>query len=336
MSAIPLHRTHILNHFVMYLQNLGGQVEYGLTRAKLPGSCLEYPGGFVPSLGFYNFVGIMSDRVGIEELGFLVGQSVGANLVSAHLDVALQTEPTLYFGLIRLQRTLEREASRAGIRLSPVGANRLRVSYHSSFGPGHVSHYAMMWFSLMGLIETVRLFTGPNWQPVEIGFVGTKPPGQAINDCFCRSRICAGVDNYVDIDIADLSSPPRQAGAGSAVSSESYKVADSLQGSLEQLLSAYHYGPLPSIGLVAEFAGLSARTLQRQLKNSGVSFSALVANTRYRGAARLLDNPDARVEDIAYQLGYSHPTHFTRAFRHFSGVTPKAYRRRKMLDQVTT
>ncbi len=328
MAAIPLHRVYILNHFVTYLQDLGGQVEYGLTRARLPGPCFEDPGAFIPSLGFYDFVGTVSAQVGVEELGFLVGQSVGANLVSDRLEAALQAEPTLYRGLIRLQSALQKEASGAGMRLSPVGADRLRVSYYSSFGPAHVAHYSMMWFSLIGLVETIRVFTGPRWQPLEIGFAAAKPPGQMISDCFHRSRMRCEKDNYVDIDVADLSSPPHKAGGGSERRPKSYEVADDLQGSLEQLLSSYQYGPLPSINLVAEFAGLSVRTLQRQLKNSGTHFGALVANARYQGATRLLDNPDALVEDIAYQLGYIHSTHFSRAFRRFSGVSPLEYRRR--------
>jgi AraC-like DNA-binding protein len=110
--------------------------------------------------------------------------------------------------------------------------------------------------------------------------------------------------------------------------SEGSKVVHNLQDSLELLLSSYEYGHLPSISQVAEFAGVSARTLQRQLKSSGISFSTMLGNARYQGATRLLDNPDARVEDIAYQMGYSHPTHFSRAFRRFSGVSPLEYRRR--------
>ena len=329
MNAIPLHRVHILNHFVAYLQDLGGKVEYGLTRAQLPGTCIEEPDAFIPSLGFYDFVGAMSEQVGVEELGFLVGQSVGANLVSDRLEVALQAEPTLYRGLITLQRALEKETSQAGMRLSPVGAGRLRVSYSSSFGPEHVAHYSMIWFSLMGLIETIRVFTGPIWQPLEIGFAGARLPGQIIRDHFLCSRIHAGTNNYVDIDIADLSKPPQKAGSCFEGPLEADNFLHNLQGSLELLLSTYQYGQLPSISQVAEFAGLGVRSLQRQLKSSGVNFSTMLANARYQGATRLLDNPNARVEDIAYQLGYSHPTHFSRAFRRFSGVSPLEYRRRE-------
>ena len=141
VSAIPLHRVHILNHFVTYLEDLGGQVDYGLTRAKLPRARLDEPEAFIPSLGFYDFVGAIGEQLGIEELGFEVGKRVGANLVSDGLEQALQGEPTLYRGLIKLQRTLEKEASRAGMQLSPVRADRIRVSYYSSFGPEHPSHY---------------------------------------------------------------------------------------------------------------------------------------------------------------------------------------------------
>ena len=122
-------------------------------------------------------------------------------------------------------------------------------------------HYSMVWFSLMGLIEAIRVFTGPSWQPLEIGFAGAKPPSQMICDGFPRSRMRAGKNNYVEIGVADLSYPPQKTAGCTDDLTESAKVAHSLRGSLEQLLLSYQGGPLPSISQVAEFAGLSVRSL---------------------------------------------------------------------------
>jgi AraC-like DNA-binding protein len=48
----------------------------------------------------------------------------------------------------------------------------------------------------------------------------------------------------------------------------------------------------------------------------------------------LLEDPDAKILDIAFQLGYSDPAHFTRAFRKWTSISPNAYRELMLCEQV--
>lgn len=43
----------------------------------------------------------------------------------------------------------------------------------------------------------------------------------------------------------------------------------------------------------------------------------------------LLDNPDHRSYDVAYDVGYDSPNNFSRAFKAFMGCTPSEYRHRR-------
>uniref|UniRef100_UPI00260D01D3 helix-turn-helix domain-containing protein n=1 Tax=uncultured Alcanivorax sp. TaxID=191215 RepID=UPI00260D01D3 len=47
---------------------------------------------------------------------------------------------------------------------------------------------------------------------------------------------------------------------------------------------------------------------------------------RYRQAQRLLEKPDLSISEVAYTLGYSDVANFSKAFKRWSGVTPKRYR----------
>ena len=82
---------------------------------------------------------------------------------------------------------------------------------------------------------------------------------------------------------------------------------------------------------------MSARTLQRRLKDEGATFAGAVATTRFAEARRLLREPDRKVIDVALDLGYSDPAHFTARLRTLGGChatrvpTPVPRSRRRSL-----
>ena len=82
----------------------------------------------------------------------------------------------------------------------------------------------------------------------------------------------------------------------------------------------------PTIDNTARRVGMPVRTLQRRLKESGLSYSELVEQTRYELACRLLDMPGAKMAAVARALGYNDPSSFSRAFRRWTGMSPRAYR----------
>ncbi|MCW5893136.1 MAG: helix-turn-helix transcriptional regulator [bacterium] len=89
--------------------------------------------------------------------------------------------------------------------------------------------------------------------------------------------------------------------------------------------------PSPSVHAIATALGTSVRTLQRRLAEQGCSVESLLATRRRVAALRLLGDTDAKVVDIAFDLGYSDHAHFTRAFRRWTGQSPIAYRRARLL-----
>ena len=82
-----------------------------------------------------------------------------------------------------------------------------------------------------------------------------------------------------------------------------------------------------AVGLIAEIAGTSTRSLQRHLQMSGLNYRELLERARYDAAIQLLARTDEAIMDITRKLGYSEPTHFARAFRRMAGVSPGGYLR---------
>lgn len=82
----------------------------------------------------------------------------------------------------------------------------------------------------------------------------------------------------------------------------------------------------PDIASTADVAGLTARTLQRRLMDSGKSYTDLLAQTRIRLAKQWIRDDRRSLEDIAEALGYKNPSNFSRSFRRITGLSPRAYR----------
>jgi AraC-like DNA-binding protein len=76
--------------------------------------------------------------------------------------------------------------------------------------------------------------------------------------------------------------------------------------------------------------GLSPRSLQRRLSDTGTSFSELVAEVRLDTACHLLRESDLSLATIASRLGYRGPSSFSRSFMRLMKIQPATYRRQQM------
>jgi AraC-like DNA-binding protein len=86
------------------------------------------------------------------------------------------------------------------------------------------------------------------------------------------------------------------------------------------------------IDTVAESLMMSRRSLQRCLAEQGISYSELLADVRMHSAIKRLRCADEPITDIAFALGYSNASNFTRAFKVRTGVSPQTFRRRLTSD----
>jgi AraC-like DNA-binding protein len=77
---------------------------------------------------------------------------------------------------------------------------------------------------------------------------------------------------------------------------------------------------------MAEIVGVHPQTLQRALQTRAINYRQLVDEVRAEQATALLRVGDASLTDIAFDLGYTDVTHFTRAFRRWTGVSPRQFR----------
>jgi len=61
-------------------------------------------------------------------------------------------------------------------------------------------------------------------------------------------------------------------------------------------------------------------------KATGLTFTDYLGRVRVEKAKNLLLNPDLRVSEIAYAVGFQSLTHFNRVFRELTGESPTNFR----------
>lgn len=68
------------------------------------------------------------------------------------------------------------------------------------------------------------------------------------------------------------------------------------------------------------------RTLLRYSKETGVSAQEYIQTKVIEVAKKRLFDVDKSISEIAYELGFRYPQHFTRLFKQRTGLTPNEYR----------
>ena len=79
-----------------------------------------------------------------------------------------------------------------------------------------------------------------------------------------------------------------------------------------------------NIDRVAHELGISRQTLYRRLKDEGTTFEEILDRLRHRLALRYLRQDKLSVKTASYRLGFSDPAAFSRAFKRWTGSSPRA------------
>ncbi|MEP4052982.1 MAG: AraC family transcriptional regulator ligand-binding domain-containing protein [Litorimonas sp.] len=85
---------------------------------------------------------------------------------------------------------------------------------------------------------------------------------------------------------------------------------------------------VPTLSSIASEMGIGPRTLQRRLSDNGHSFQSVVDTARHELAQQLLRETEYSLAEIAFLTGFSEQSGFSRAFKRWSGKTPRSYRLR--------
>jgi AraC-like DNA-binding protein len=82
-----------------------------------------------------------------------------------------------------------------------------------------------------------------------------------------------------------------------------------------------------SLTKVAKFVNISSNHFSEKFKEvTGVNFVAYIARTRTEKARELLQNPNLRISEIAFAVGFQSLSQFNRVFKTLTGKSPTQFR----------
>ena len=104
-----------------------------------------------------------------------------------------------------------------------------------------------------------------------------------------------------------------------------------LEAQIERIISQRHPVNLVFVPIhqMAAELGISSQTLHRRLKDSATSYQKIKDNLRREVAIQKLVNERLSVETVAEIVGFTESRSFTRAFKHWTGLTPREYCKRE-------
>ncbi|WP_207460099.1 AraC family transcriptional regulator [Azospirillum sp. SYSU D00513] len=316
-----------------FIESQGGRPERVLQRAGIDERQLDQPTLALDLGSYVAMMEVAAADTGNDNFGLLYGRQFQPDMLGLIGAIALAS-PTLGAALDNLARLFPFHQQATETRFRREG-ELLRLEYRIL--DGRVVERRQDAELTMGMFaNVVRACLGPHWMPEEVHFEHARPEawrrheavfdapvhfGQRTNALVLRDR---DLDRRMPAgDLARLT-----ALSGQLVSIARDTGAPPLLDRLKAEVRARLPEGCPYIEEVADALGMARWTLQRRLAEEGIVFSDLVEGVRRDLATLYIRQPHVPVADIAFLLGYSEVSAFSRAFRRWFGLSPMGMRQR--------
>lgn len=202
---------------------------------------------------------------------------------------------------------------------------------------------AHLQYSLAGassFVMRVRIGAGKDWVPVRTDFAHREVP--------CASEVRAVFGERVRynqsisciiIDPTTLAKPLPKADPNlfailkdAAQRSLQHRRGDAsvVRAVREEIVGRLKNGSA-TLDSVSTALGVAPRSLQWRLEQAGMTFEKVLNQTRVEIAEHLLSDTERSLTEIAFDLGFSDPSTFTRAAKRWFNVSPREFRKRRKL-----
>lgn len=325
MSAAPLTRLPAL------LSDLGVDPGDVLARVGIDPAQLVEPGSRVTFDQVGRLLVACVEATGCAHFGLLLGQRAGVSapgIPAALLDHADSVGEALRAMVLHLH-VHDRGAV---LSLTPVERDQVRLSY-LIFHAGTPAAIQITDGALAIMTVVLRQLCGAKWRPTEVLLQRHRPaqvaPYRALFQAPMRfdSPFAALVFPASDLSRRlPRAHPESRSRVERMIADIEHAQPDTATEQVVRVLARTVMTEPPSGPQVAAALGISQRRLHERLAAEGTSYSSLLADVRCEIARQLLEGTRMPAGEIATTLHYGSPGAFSRAFKAWTGVSPRELR----------
>lgn len=330
MADIPVISNHVLHGMPAFVrQELGRKALLQANRAA--GFDLERVEGrncFIPHAAVIGFVAATARATGDADFGVLMVPEMDAANYGSYGRYLLGAD-TLGQAIERAITALRYHSTDDRMSVATVG-DEVRYSY--TFALAGSEGYDNIAAAAAGVLLSVcRNFLPADWRPLRIELDIDRPRHPWVfEDAFECPVLFGAPEMTIVVERHHLAATsthsPRPTVTIEDVARDRHggPPRHLLDVILEQIRTQVLSGSV-SIDGAARSMDTSIRTLQRELNRAGTDFRSLANAARVQRAIELLRHTNGSIARVSFELGYSTPSNFARAFRKQTGIAPRDF-----------
>lgn len=304
---------------------VGANVEQILAPYGVNALAFSNPDMFLPAPTMYDVVEALGDATGDPYIGVHLGAKLDVFQWSPFVQAA-QVSHSVGDLLLRFSIDAYKDANSVEFRLDTRGSRTTFAEVRLTDGGRKPRHNDGFGAAL--ILSILHAAVGDSWE------------GRSVLVSVCDHGVFPA--EYLDVRLARhdtrgfsisfpcewLLLPPKLGTPAGGVNMPAFDshTPEAPLSALQHILQANIHDPDLSTGRIADLVGLSKRTLNRRLSDMDTSIKAELDLLRRKQAEAELRNTDFSVAKIGLSVGYPDATVFTRAFKRWTGMTPKQYR----------
>jgi AraC-like DNA-binding protein len=327
ISTVPVHYVNALLHAAQKhgLDDALVLKEANIDLSLITGDKARVPSAHFRQLSEYLTVelqdengGMLAQRTKLGTFAMMCHASINCPTLGQFLDRCLQ-----FTALVNddLSLTLEREGdlARYSIAVKPGAADEEQLIIMILLGITHrLSNWAIGQTIALDTVDITR--ERPSFAH-EYNFLFMAPVQFSQNSNSLRFAA-----KYLDMPVIQTEQDLEHFLAKPSIHMMTSDDADrSLVAKIRTMIKGDVGGRFPEFNEVANTLALTTATLRRRLRAEGSSYQQLKDDIRRDTAIHHLGRGTLSMDQVAESVGFSEPTSFFRAFKRWTGVTPRAY-----------
>jgi AraC-like DNA-binding protein len=327
-TTLHLIRASHLNPILQYMHSLSLPVGSLLERVGLNNSLLIEPNQFIIETKIWKLLELVANEHHIIDLGAACAEESNLSDYGEFIQLLLKAD-NLYQALQLLIHKMNLHSSKSLWWLEESDGFIWLCRPQYAYGKNKCWQAEQHVMTLMSMI--IVHYAGAEWTPHKI--ILQQPESKWIaSSRFFKAADIKLNNHYSAIAIEPCLLKDRSHSNEISVPSTLQIIPNDFVQSFKVLLKQNYFGQVWLAENIALNLEMSVRTLKRKLQSQKTSLREVFDEVRFQQAQDLIEEGIYDYGLLADKLSYTHPNNFVRAFKRWSGITPREYIRLRNIE----